>query len=34
MHDIGKSGFWIFIRLVPIVGGIWMLVYLEFHSFF
>lgn len=28
LHDIGKSGFWIFIRLVPIIGGIWMLVLL------
>lgn len=28
MHDIGKSGFWIFIRLVPIIGGIWMLILL------
>jgi len=28
LHDIGKSGFWIFIRLIPIIGGIWMLILL------
>ena len=28
MHDIGKSGFWIFIRFVPIIGAIWMLILL------
>jgi uncharacterized membrane protein YhaH (DUF805 family) len=26
LHDIGKSGVWIFISLVPIIGGIWLLV--------
>jgi uncharacterized membrane protein YhaH (DUF805 family) len=25
-HDRDKSGFWIFIALVPIIGGIWALV--------
>lgn len=28
LHDIGKSGVWIFIRLIPIIGGIWMLILL------
>ncbi|MGE5390037.1 MAG: DUF805 domain-containing protein [Deltaproteobacteria bacterium] len=26
LHDISKSGWWIFISLVPIIGGIWLLV--------
>jgi uncharacterized membrane protein YhaH (DUF805 family) len=26
MHDIGKSGWWIFISLIPIAGPIWALV--------
>jgi uncharacterized membrane protein YhaH (DUF805 family) len=26
LHDIGKSGWWFFIALIPIVGGIWLLV--------
>ena len=26
MHDIGKSGWWYFIALIPLVGGIWLLV--------
>ena len=26
LHDIGKSGGWIFISLVPVVGGIWLIV--------
>jgi inner membrane protein yhaI len=26
MHDIGKGGGWIFINLVPFIGGIWFLV--------
>ena len=25
-HDRGKSGWWIFIALVPLIGGIWALV--------
>ena len=28
LHDIGKSGWWYFICLVPIIGGIWLLVLL------
>ena len=26
LHDVGKSGWWYFIALVPIVGSIWLLV--------
>jgi len=26
LHDIGKSGWWFFIVLIPIIGGIWLLV--------
>ena len=26
MHDIGKSGWWILINLVPIIGGIWFII--------
>lgn len=26
LHDIGKSGWFYFISLIPIVGGIWLLV--------
>lgn len=26
LHDINKSGFWIFIEFIPIIGAIWMLV--------
>jgi uncharacterized membrane protein YhaH (DUF805 family) len=29
-HDVGKSGFWIFIGLIPIVGSLWMSVELGF----
>jgi len=25
LHDTGKSGWWIFISLVPIIGGFWLL---------
>ena len=28
LHDIGKNGGWIFISLVPFIGGIWLLVLL------
>jgi uncharacterized membrane protein YhaH (DUF805 family) len=28
LHDIGKSGGWIFIGLIPLIGGIWLLVLL------
>ncbi|MEU2390183.1 DUF805 domain-containing protein [Streptomyces sp. NPDC007369] len=26
LHDLGKSGWWLLISLVPLVGGIWLLV--------
>ncbi|MCF8364419.1 MAG: DUF805 domain-containing protein [Bacteroidales bacterium] len=26
LHDVGKSGWWFFISLIPIVGAIWLLV--------
>lgn len=26
LHDIGKSGWWYFIGLVPLIGGIWLIV--------
>jgi uncharacterized membrane protein YhaH (DUF805 family) len=26
LHDVGKSGMWLFIALIPIVGAIWLLV--------
>ena len=26
MHDLGKSGWWIFISLIPFIGYIWLLV--------
>lgn len=26
MHDIGKSGWWILISLIPIIGTIWYLI--------
>lgn len=26
LHDIGKSGWWIFISLIPLIGGIWLFI--------
>lgn len=26
LHDVGKSGWFIFVALIPIVGGIWLIV--------
>ncbi|MDR1007026.1 MAG: DUF805 domain-containing protein [Campylobacteraceae bacterium] len=26
LHDIGKSGWWVLITLVPLVGGIWFII--------
>jgi len=26
LHDVGKSGWFLFIGLIPIIGGIWLLV--------
>lgn len=28
LHDMGKSGWWYFIQLIPLIGGIWLLVLL------
>ena len=28
LHDVGKSGWWVFMALLPIVGAIWLLVLL------
>src|SRR5450755_2727913 len=32
LHDTGRSGWWILIVLVPIIGGIWLLVLMFFDS--
>lgn len=32
LHDTGKSGWWFFISLVPLIGGIWLLVLLVTDS--
>ncbi len=32
LHDIGKSGTWILIGLIPLIGGIWLLVLLAGDS--
>jgi len=24
LHDIGKSGWWVFIALIPLLGGVWL----------
>ncbi|MDI1460007.1 DUF805 domain-containing protein [Catellatospora sp. KI3] len=26
LHDIGKSGWWVFITLIPIIGSFWLLI--------
>ena len=26
LHDIGKSGYWVFVCLIPLVGWIWFLI--------
>ena len=26
LHDLGKSGWWLFIALIPLVGAIWLIV--------
>ncbi len=25
-HDLGKSGWWVFVGLIPLIGGIWQLI--------
>ena len=32
LHDIGKSGWWIFIFLIPLAGEIWLIVLLATDS--
>jgi uncharacterized membrane protein YhaH (DUF805 family) len=32
LHDVGKSGWFILISLIPIIGGIWLLVLLVTDS--
>ena len=32
LHDTGKSGWWIFISLIPLIGGIWLLILLVTDS--
>src|SRR5690606_37570519 len=26
LHDIGKSGWWILISFIPLIGGIWLII--------
>jgi uncharacterized membrane protein YhaH (DUF805 family) len=32
LHDVGKSGWWLLIGLVPLIGGIWLLVLMATDS--
>jgi len=32
LHDVGKSGWWFFISLIPFIGAIWLLVLLATDS--
>ncbi len=32
LHDIGKSGWFLFVALIPLVGGIWLLILLVTDS--
>ena len=32
VHDMGKSGFWVFLGFVPVIGWIWLLIYLVTDS--
>lgn len=32
LHDIGNSGWWIFIALIPLIGWIWLLIKLATNS--
>ncbi len=32
LHDMGKSGWWYLIALVPLIGGIWLIVLLATDS--
>ncbi len=26
LHDVGKSGWWIFISIIPLIGGLWLFI--------
>jgi uncharacterized membrane protein YhaH (DUF805 family) len=26
LHDVGKSGWWMFISIIPLIGGIWLFI--------
>jgi uncharacterized membrane protein YhaH (DUF805 family) len=28
LHDVGKSGWWLLISLIPLIGAIWILILL------
>ena len=32
LHDIGKSGWWFFIQLIPFIGFIWLFILLLTYS--
>ncbi len=32
LHDIGKSGLWILIALIPVIGGLWLLILMVIDS--
>ena len=32
LHDVGKSGWWLFISLIPLIGAIWLFVLLVTDS--
>ena len=32
LHDIGKSGWWILICIIPLIGAIWLLVLMVLDS--
>ncbi|WP_136482127.1 DUF805 domain-containing protein [Cognatitamlana onchidii] len=32
LHDIGKSGWWLLISLIPLIGGIWLFVLMVTNS--
>lgn len=32
LHDIGKSGWWVLISLIPIIGWIWIIILLAIEG--
>jgi uncharacterized membrane protein YhaH (DUF805 family) len=32
LHDVGKSGWWLFISLIPLIGAIWLFILLVTDS--